>query len=116
MRANSLAAITDLRPPGTAALPARQAPSPVMSDLLLILAVGLALTAVLALLVYYRYRRKSGRVAGRGLSKSRSTGSANGIVDRGSRSSRQRGRRNPTLAETGGLPPVRDREPSPPAA
>ena len=117
MRPDLLAAITDLRSPEIPVAPSRQAPSPVMGDLLLILALGVALTALLALVVYYRYRRKSAHAAGIGLSTSHSLGPATGNSERGSRSSRRRrARRNPTLAETGGLPPVRDREPLPPAA
>lgn len=117
MRAEVLAAITDLRSPEIPGAPSHQAPLPVIGDLLLILALGVALTALLALLVYYRHRRKNARPAGRGLSGSLSLGHTTGNSARGSRSSRRRrARRNPTLAETGGLPPVRGREPLPPAA
>lgn len=113
MRPELLAAITDLAPPETRAIPAQGPSSPVVGDMVLILGLGLALTLILALLVYvwHRWRRSSGRGGGNSSGSRLEGGERSGRFNR-----RRRRRRNPTLAETGGLPPARDPASSPPAA
>lgn len=118
VRTELFAAVTDIASPGAKPVPVGLPGSPVLEDMLLILVIGLALAAVLVLSVYVRYQRK--RRPGLGRTASIAPGadnSSDGNSGRGARADRRRrNRRNPTLAETGGLPPVRNREPSPPAA
>lgn len=98
----------------------------VFSDLLLILAAALALTLVL--LLWAKYFRKSKSVGSRSviLSAPRETEDEEEEEHAGHSGHRHRRKRkrkkhdhrsrNPTLAETGGLPPMRGEGPPPPAS
>lgn len=117
VRTELFAAVTDLASPGVKPTPVSLPSSPILEDVFLIVAIGLVLTVILVLWVYVRYRGKHRQSMGRGGlitpgASSSVNGGSGGAAQAGGR---RRSRRNPTLAETGGLPPVRDRESSPPA-
>jgi hypothetical protein len=83
-----------------------------MGDILLIVGVGLALATVLFLVVYLsrgkRARRKGMVRSSRVLyNEGKPSGSSNGKVRKRRRSHPDNLPRNPTLGETGGLPPLR---------
>jgi len=73
-------------------------------DLLLIIGAALAIGLILALIIKIAYRS-------RGSGKSSSNDSSTGILPGSRRRRREHRPRNPTLAETGGLPPPRQEPP-----
>jgi hypothetical protein len=94
-----------------------------VQDMLLVAGVGLALALVLFLIVYLtrekRAREKGLVRSSRVLYKAEggsSRQSGRGKVRRKRRSHPDNLPRNPTLGETGGLPPLRPEEPSEPVA
>ncbi|MDB6030722.1 MAG: hypothetical protein JWM16_1060 [Verrucomicrobiales bacterium] len=91
-----------------------------ITDVLLIVGVGLAMAFVLFLIVYLsRGRRARGKAMVRSSrvlydESARSSGSSKGKVRKRRKSHPDNLPRNPTLGETGGLPPLRPENPSDP--
>jgi hypothetical protein len=95
-----------------------------MSDLLLVVGLGVVLAAGLFLIVYLARKDKKGRnnsgsrVIYRASRRSGELRASDPAEHRGKRKRRRKeefSQRNPTLGETGGLPPLRTEEPVEPA-
>jgi hypothetical protein len=104
--------------------PITPAASGFMSDLLLVLGLGAVLAAALFLIVYLARKDKKGRnnsgsrVIYRASRRSGELRASDPAEQRGKRKRRRKeefAQRNPTLGETGGLPPLRTEEPAEPA-
>ena len=104
--------------------PITPAASGFMSDLLLVLGLGVVLAAALFLIVYLARKDKKSRnnngsrVIYRASRRNGELRSSDPAEHRGKRKRRRKeefSQRNPTLGETGGLPPLRTEEPVEPA-
>jgi hypothetical protein len=109
----------DLNPDLKAAV--KVAPDSELRDLIIVVAVALVLAAGLFAVVYLtrrnrRTRSDGGRVIYRAEKKSLDEDSPKSRHRKKRRRKEEFGQRNPTLGETGGLPPLRTEEPVEPAS
>jgi len=79
--------------------------SPAISDAALVLLIALGIAACIALWMFLRHRKQNDTISTTRLTNATDERS-NSFMKR--RKRRRKVRRNPTLAETGGLPPMRD--------